>query len=314
LWNLGVPSLRQERPIASPGLRRDPAPSLWSYRYQRLMLTPAFRRGLRWGLPGAGAVLLGLLLLVPEANRAAVAARVEAVRDSLAQRPQFMVTRVTVLGADRALEQAIRAIAPGALPVSSFDIDPDALHARITALTAVRSATLRVTPGGALEIEVVQRRPVAVWRHVDGLRLIDAEGVMTGMIQSRGDRADLPLIAGDGAKDHIAEALALFEAAAPVAPRLRGLVRMGERRWDLVLEGDLRILLPTEDPISALERVLALHQARDLLDRDIAVVDMRLAHRPTIRLNQPALAVLRNAAAGAAARAASAPPPPGDEE
>jgi cell division protein FtsQ len=163
----------------------------------------------------------------------------------------------------------------------------------VTALTAVRSAELRVHPGGKLEIAVVQRVPVAVWRYADGLRLIDAEGVMTGMIVERADRSDLPLIAGDGAKDAIDEALALFAAAEPIAPRIRGLVRMGERRWDMVLDSDTRILLPTQGAVPALERVLALQQAQHMLDRDIAVVDMRLRDRPTIRLNPVALATLR---------------------
>jgi cell division protein FtsQ len=68
---------------------------------------------------------------------------------------------------------------------------------------------------------------------------------------------------------------------------------MGERRWDMVLDGDARILLPPRAPVAALERVIALQQAQDMLDRDIAVVDMRLGDRPTLRLNRAALAQLR---------------------
>ena len=44
----------------------------------------------------------------------------------------------------------------------------------------------------------------------------------------------------------------------------------------------------------AIERVVALDQAQDMLERDIVVVDMRNGTRPTIRLNQPAMNVLRN--------------------
>jgi cell division protein FtsQ len=176
--------------------------------------------------------------------------------------------------------------------VSSFDLDLDVLRARGDGLTAVRSAQVRVHPGGRLEIAVVQRTPVAVWRYADGLRLIDAEGAMTGMIAERADRADLPLIAGDGAKDAIDEALALFAAAAPIAPRCAASCgwASGAGTWS-----------STATPASccrrgrghALQRVIALHQAQEMLDRDIAVVDMRLGDRPTLRLNPPALAQLR---------------------
>jgi cell division protein FtsQ len=293
LWNLTVPSLRRQPAATGAGLRRDPAPSLWSYRYQRLMLTPFYRRMVRVGLPIGGVALGALLWVSAESNRAMVAGWVEDALDAVQERPEFMVLSVEIAGADRALHAAIREVARMPLPVSSFDLDLDALRRRVTDLTAVRSAQVRVHPGGRLEIAVVQRTPVAVWRYADGLRLIDADGVMTGMIAERADRADLPLIAGDGAKDAIDEALALFAAAAPIAPEVRGLVRMGERRWDMVLDGDARILLPPESPVAALERVIALQQAQDMLDRDIAIVDMRLGDRPTLRLNRAALAQLR---------------------
>ncbi|MDZ7909564.1 MAG: cell division protein FtsQ/DivIB [Gemmobacter sp.] len=45
---------------------------------------------------------------------------------------------------------------------------------------------------------------------------------------------------------------------------------MGERRWDIVLDRNQRILLPAKEPVRALERLLALDKAEDLLKRDIA--------------------------------------------
>ncbi|TNC73892.1 cell division protein FtsQ [Rubellimicrobium roseum] len=269
------------------------------------MLTPFYRRLIHVGGPVALVMLVVGLWLASAENRAALGARIEAMKDAVQERPEFMVTALEIAGADRALTIAIREVARLDLPVSSFDLDLDALRLRIADLTAVRTAQLRVTPEGALEIAVVQRKPVAVWRYADGLRLIDAEGVMTGMIAERADRPDLPLIAGDGAKDAIDEALELFAAAAPIAPRLRGLVRMGERRWDMILDKDLRILLPEEGAVRALERVIALHQAQEMLDRDVQVVDLRLGERPTLRLSPPAMATLRGSTV--VARAPTAP-------
>lgn len=284
---------RRARP-AGAAARRDPAPSVWAYRFHRIMLTPLYRRALKVGLPVLAVAATAGAWAADDANRAAVMARVEALKDSVRERPSFMVTSLEVTGADHALAAAIEGVARVDLPMSSFDLDLDALRREVAALTAVQDVQVSVRPRGALEIRVTQRTPVAVWRYADGLRLIDAEGVMTGMIAARGDRADLPLIAGDGAKDVIDEALALFAAAAPIAPRVRGLVRMGERRWDMVLDRDLRILLPTEAAVPALERVLALQQAQEILDRDVAVVDMRIAGRPTLRLTPAGINMLRN--------------------
>jgi len=73
--------------------------------------------------------------------------------------------------------------------------------------------------------------------------------------------------------------------------RLRGIVRMGARRWDVVLDRDQRILLPEDGALRALEQVIALENAPDVqvLSRDVARVDMRLPDRPTVRMNQEAI-------------------------
>ena len=39
-------------------------------------------------------------------------------------------------------------------------------------------------------------------------------------------------------------------------------------------------MLPENHPVQALERVIALSDAQDLMARDVAVVDMRLEARP----------------------------------
>jgi cell division protein FtsQ len=70
---------------------------------------------------------------------------------------------------------------------------------------------------------------------------------------------------------------------------------MGERRWDVVLDRDQRVMLPEDNPVQAMERLLALDQAQDIMNRDILTVDLRSDHRPTLRLTPNALADLRRA-------------------
>ncbi len=42
--------------------------------------------------------------------------------------------------------------------------------------------------------------------------------------------------------------------------------------------------------MQALERVIALDKAQDMLERDVARVDMRLRQRPTVQMNEAATA------------------------
>ena len=156
-------------------------------------------------------------------------------------------------------------------------------------------ADLRVRTGGVLQVTITERVPVAVWRTADGLMMVDETGYRVAGLVSRSDRPDLPLVAGEGADAAMQEALALFDAAGPLTPRIRGLVRIGERRWDIVLDREQRVLLPERNSVQALERLLALDQAQDLMNRDILTIDLRSDHRPTLRLTPNALAEARRA-------------------
>ena len=280
-----------------PRLRpvRDPAPSKWGYRWQRWMLTPGVRTGLRLGVPALIVGLIGTAWASNDANRAMIVAQYDQIKATIQNRPEFMVTDLAITGADEELADTVAELLPVRFPVSSFDLDLEAMRAKVAALDAVKDVWVRVGDAGALEVGITPRVPVALWRTAEGLRMIDGEGVFSGDVAQRAERRDLPLIAGDGAKDNIAEALDLFRAAAPVAAQVRGLVRIGERRWDMVLDRGQRIQLPADDPVTALQRVMALHDSQDLLARDVLLVDMRNPGRPTVRLQQDAVAATRNA-------------------
>ncbi|MGV6803313.1 MAG: cell division protein FtsQ/DivIB [Ruegeria sp.] len=270
--------------------RADPAPSRFSYRFQRWMLTPGIRRGVKIGVPLCAVMAAIGLYFAAEDRREAVRAQVSDLVTSFQERPEFMVNLMAIDGADTGLSDDIREVVPLDFPISSWDLDVEQIRDTITGLDPVKSASVRIRPGGILQVDVVERRPVIVWRTRDGIEILDETGAHVAEIPSRADRADLPLIAGAGADQHVAEALVLLNTARSLGDRVRGLVRVGERRWDLVLDRGQRIMLPTERPVRALERVLAVNEVQDLLERDVAVVDMRIGSRPTIRMTEAASA------------------------
>jgi cell division protein FtsQ len=276
------------RPAQAQGLRRDPAPSRWQYRMQRLWLTPVFRVVFRIGLP-----LLSTAVLYSDARRAAIVQSYENLRTKFEQRPEFRVSLLSVEGASRDLADAVRAKLAIKLPQSSFDLDMDSLRQKAEGLDAVAKAEVRVRSGGVLQVLLTERVPVAVWRNDAGLMLVDANGHRVAGLAARADRAELPLVAGEGADAAMPEALAIFDAVQPLAKRLRGLIRVGDRRWDLMLDRDQRILLPSENPVAAIERLLVLDSSEKLLDRDILSVDLRNQDRPAIRLAPFALNTVR---------------------
>lgn len=279
--------------LNDPAFRRDPAPSRIEYRLQRLWLTPAVRIAARVGLPVL-AVAGGLALWLGDADRRAdLRDRYIDLRRDLEERPEFMVTALAVDGASPEIAEAIRAMMPVNLPISSFHLDLDALRRVVAGLDAVARAEVRVKPGGILQVEVAERVPAAIVQRDGRLDLVDATGHRVATLTDRVLRPDLAVLAGAGAEAAVPEALALIAAAGPLRDRLRGLVRVGERRWDVVLDRDQRILLPQDGAVRALERTVALDEATDLLGRDVQLVDLRNAARPTLRLSPAALEEFR---------------------
>lgn len=284
-----------QMPAAGPRRRRDPAPSRLMYRLHRLWLTPSWRRMIRIGLPLGVVAVLAAGWVSDADNQALIADRYADLRRTIQNREAFMVHSMEITGTSEAVEKGLRGMLPVDLPASSFDIDLRLLREKVLALDAIAAVDLRIKPGGILSAVVTERVPALVWRHAGGMELIDATGNRVASITTRELRRDLPLIAGDGADRAAYEALVLIDALGPIFPRLRGLERQGERRWDVVLDRGQRIMLPATDPLPALKHVLALARQDDLLDRDVAAVDLRNSERFVVRLGLAAQNAIRRA-------------------
>ncbi|MDE4134423.1 cell division protein FtsQ/DivIB [Phaeobacter sp. QD34_3] len=267
----------------------DPAPSRLKYRLQRWMLTPGIRFGLRFGVPFCLVFAAASAFLADEGRRDAVLGTVHSIRASIEDRPEFRVNVMAIDGAGSSVSEDIREVVSLDFPLSSFDLDLAQIRDVIEGLDPVKTASVRIRPGGILQVDVEERQPALIWRSRDGLALLDETGAHVAELGRRSLHPGLPLIAGRGADAKAAEALKLFAAAAPLGARMRGLVRVGERRWDVVLDRGQRILLPEVNPVQALERVIVVSEVKDLLERDVAAVDMRIAERPTVRMSQNAV-------------------------
>ena len=264
----------------------DPAPSRLSYRLNRLWLTPVVRMATLVGVPLVCLAGIGYFVFTQTNAVENVRAYAADIRRTVEQRPEFMVELMAIDGGTQEVSEDIREILPIDFPVSSFDLDLNELRDRIEELDAVASAAVRVRNGGILQIDLVERVPAVVWRGPQGIELLDSYGHRVAALGNRSDRGDLPLIVGEGAERSVDEALELFSVSGPLATRIRGLARIGERRWDVVLDQDQRIMLPAVGAAAALQTVAATEQSLHLFSRDISVVDLRNPDRMTVRVRE----------------------------
>jgi cell division protein FtsQ len=174
---------------------------------------------------------------------------------------------------------------------SLVGFDAAAARARIAELPWVEAVAVRKVYPQELEVKVVEREAFAVWQHAASLSIIERSG--TPIVGHAGSgRTDLPLVVGAGAAERAAgfvEAVARFP---DLAARVKGYVRVGDRRWNLVLDNGVTVKLPEGGEASALQMLSAMDLQEGLFRRDVTSVDLRFADRVVLKLS-PAAAEAR---------------------
>jgi cell division protein FtsQ len=201
------------------------------------------------------------------------------------ERPEFMIKVASVDGSSDELANEIREILPLDFPVSYFDLDIKYLHKVVNELPAVASAAIKITVGGVLQINVAEKSPAFIWRKNNVMSVIDETGSFIRIANSRVDYPELPLVVGEAADLAVAEVSSLIQANDYFKNHVRAFIRVGERRWDLILENNLRIMLPQREFLAAFDRLMLMNEAGSLLSGKLSNIDMRLVERPTVRVD-----------------------------
>lgn len=203
------------------------------------------------------------------------------VGDSLLVVAGWGVQKIEIAGNVETSESAvIEKLAPGG---SLLAYDAAEAQKRVASLPWVASATVRKFYPGTLAVEVAERQPFALWQHDDRVALIDKGGhEITELDESR--FGGLPFTVGAGANLQAAAFLDAVLAQPELAEQMRAAVYIAGRRWDLHLDNGVTVKLPEKRLAEALAQLVKLNDERQLLARDLIVVDLRLPDRVTVRL------------------------------
>jgi cell division protein FtsQ len=159
---------------------------------------------------------------------------------------------------------------------------------RVATLPWVEGAAVRKIYPHTLEVRIEERQPFALWQQGSQLSVIERDGRVI-VPYAGGNQATLPLLVGPGAPEHAPDFLARVAHYPELANRVRGYVRVGDRRWDLRLDNGITVKLPEEAEDAALAQLVALDREQSLLSRDIAAVDMRIPDRLALELTPEAM-------------------------
>lgn len=192
------------------------------------------------------------------------------------------VREVTVEGARNTPPALLRAAVGARVGDPILAFSPGAARERLEALAWVESAHVERRLPGTVLVRVVERRPFAIWQNGGRFAVVDREGrvVATDRLDAFGP---LPLVVGPGANTGAAALLDVLDEHAEVLARVQALVRVGERRWNLHLHNGADVLLPEGHEAAAVARLAEEHRAKQILDRPLVAVDLRMPDRMVLR-------------------------------
>ncbi len=163
-------------------------------------------------------------------------------------------------------------------------VDIEAIRADLSDYGWIKDVRISRQLPTKLYVEIVERKPVAVWQHEGQFKLLDDEGKVLEQI-SEAQIGNLPVVNGARANQHLAALTQLLDQAQSLKPQVAGATWVGNRRWDLRFRSGETLALPEGEKLAAealvnFTRMDGIHR---LLERNIIHFDLRDPDRMYMR-------------------------------
>lgn len=200
-------------------------------------------------------------------------------------RAGFAVKRVEIAGIDRMERLTVYAIATDQQSLAMPLVDLAGVRDQLLRYGWIADARVTRRLPDTLVIDIVERKPAAVWQHNRRLALIDAAGVVLEPVQLDA-LPDLPLVIGPQANRQIDRLAVLLRSAPTIKPMLASATWVGDRRWDLQFQTGETLALPEGDvaAVKALTRFAGLDAKDGLLGRGFLRFDLRNPKQLVVRV------------------------------
>jgi cell division protein FtsQ len=200
----------------------------------------------------------------------------------------FQIGDIQIDGVSEARAAEVRAVINPDGVLSVLSLDPQIVKARVESLDWVQSVQVRRLWPSKLVVHVERRQAYARWREDGHVSVIDANGERL-LAERASDHPELPLLIGAGAGPAAEPLLVALEDLPQLRQRLKALVRIGDRRWNVELNSGTTIALPEDNAPVALAQLETLQTEHALLDRPLSALDMRAPGLLAVRV-EPQLA------------------------
>jgi len=245
----------------------------------------------------AGFTFVGFLIAIGVVVVVAldIPAKAERSAGALVGRAGFTVSGYQIVGLNHMQRGQIDEIINDELRRASDDagtarapqplVDVARIRERLLAFGWVKDARVSRRLPDTIVVDIVERKPAALWQDSGRLALIDAEGVVLDRV-AIDKMPDLPLLIGPGANSQARQLNQLLADLPTLRPQLASATWVGGRRWDLNFQSGETIALPEGETAAhtALDKFAKADRSSGLLGRGILWFDLRKPGQMTVRL------------------------------
>lgn len=196
----------------------------------------------------------------------------------------FAIDGIALAGNQRTTPEAAIAALGVAQGESIFALSPGEARAQLLRLPWVADAEVRRQFPDGVSIRLIEKRPFALWRNANTVVVVERSGAVITAAKADGFPR-LPVLAGAGAPRAAAPFIDALAPLKAVSARIQTIERVGERRWDLILNGGVTVKLPEEGWAAQLTELERLIVEKGILERDIEIIDLRYPDNFVFRLH-----------------------------
>jgi cell division protein FtsQ len=202
----------------------------------------------------------------------------------LAANVGFEVKRVEITGMDRVDQLKVYDIVLAEKDRAMPLVDIDKIRSDLINYGWIKDVRVTRRLPDTLVVDIIERKPTAVWQRGGIYSLIDDQGVELEKIGAT-EVGKLPVINGEGADRQVVALGKLLDSAQSLKDQVAGASWVGNRRWDLRFKTGETLSLPEGDVLAAqaLVNFTRMDGVHRLLGRDIIHFDLRDPDRAYMR-------------------------------
>ena len=166
-----------------------------------------------------------------------------------------------------------------------FDVDLFKIHNNLLLNEWIETVKIERTLPSSLKIQIIEKKPVAIWQTKLGYKLITEDGSIISNTNVTTFKNRLPIIIGEGANKNAFSILKILRKKPDLYNNVWSISYINKRRWNVHLKQGLIVLLPRKKIHAAWTKINFLQRKYKILDIGLTEIDIRNQDQVFAKIN-----------------------------